>query len=108
MKDEQLQQAVRQLLQADAEQMDEQVTLRLAAARRRAVAASATRTPWPQLAGWAFAASVLLAVGVGWQLKPTEPGLKADDFELLMSTEALELYEDWEFYAWLATANDAS
>jgi hypothetical protein len=106
-RDEQrIQELVRNVLERDADGLDADVTVRLAAARRRALGAVKPEMHWQPVAGWAMAASALLAVSLWWQTS-TVDGVNAEDFEILVSGEQIELYEDLEFYDWLGSDNDA-
>lgn len=78
-------------------------------ARQRALAqARSARPAWWWPAAFAAAASVALAlvlVRPAAPPTPPDPGtmaLDARDLELVAAGE-LELYDDWEFYAWLAS-----
>lgn len=105
--DEYMLSEVRKHLDAEANDLDELTRARLSAARHRALAELDRRPRWPMwLAGTAAVAMVLaLSLAV---LRPAAPPWTGDaaDFELLVSGGALELYEDLEFYDWLAQRDD--
>ena len=115
--DAQLIEAIRHRLDEQADGLDSATLLRLAQARRLALAAAVepqrrwrrmmrpSRRPvgdWLVPAG-AFAS--VLATAVALTLMVAEPGNESarvmDDVELLTAGEELELYENLEFYQWL-------
>ena len=58
----------------------------------------------------AYAAAVLIAVGVTWQVLPvdTPTGVDAgDQLEILVTSDDLELYEQLDFYIWLDQLSDS-
>lgn len=90
--------------------LDGHTRSRLARARAAAVEAASKRcrsvwlTP-PRLVPLGGVAAAALAAALIWQgpgtsIRPVEPTL-ADDLDILVDGEDLELYEDLEFYAWL-------
>ena len=102
-RDSELQDKVRSELDAQLDTLDANVTARLSAARHRALDQLERKPRWQPVTGWAVAATLVLAVSLWWQQAPTGNGLSADDFELLVSSDGIELYEDLEFYEWLAS-----
>ena len=115
--DAQLIEAVRNRLDEQVDGLDSTTLLRLAQARRLALAAAVEARPrwrrtmrlssrpagdWLVPAG-AFAS--VLATAVALTLMVAEPGngsaREMDDVELLTAGEELELYENLEFYQWL-------
>ncbi len=115
--DGQLIEAVRNRLDEQVDGLDSATLLRLAQARRLALAAAvAPRPRWRRMmrpssrpAGdWlvpAGAFASVLATAVALTLMVAEPGngsaREMDDVELLTAGEELELYENLEFYQWL-------
>ncbi|MDC8013678.1 hypothetical protein [Tahibacter soli] len=102
----------RELLDASADALDGATASRLNRARQRALAARARPARrWWLPAGAATMASVLLALVVVNPLtRPApEPAIAvpalaaggADDAELIVADDNLELAQDLEFYAWL-------
>lgn len=94
--------AVRALLDESARDLDAMTGARLAAARRRALERlePPLRLPWLLPAGvFASAAAAMLALTL-WNAAPA-PGPELADVEVLAGPEALELYQDLEFYEWL-------
>ena len=92
---------VRQHLDQHAETLDAPTAARLRAARERALDASPRPgLRWLPVTGLATAAAAVLAVLI-WQHGITDLPLSAQDWDMLASGEELELFEDWEFYAWL-------
>ena len=54
-------------------------------------------------------ASVCMAAIIYLSLPaPNQPQIEVDDFEMLSSTENIELYEDLEFYQWLEDSDLSS
>ena len=101
-------------LDARAESLDELTSARLRAARKQALSASpAPRAPWKGRAfGGAFAtAAVLMLTVVLWSdpeqgLSPVVPASELDDMELLLSGDELDVFEDADFYLWLADVHE--
>lgn len=93
--------------------LDPWVATRLAAARRDALRIAGRRQHawrrWSLPVGLAFALALSLAVWRPWQ--PVVPAANtqatADDMEIMLSDDNLELYADLDFYAWLGD-DDAS
>lgn len=107
-RDKEVQQRARAELEAKLETLDANVTARLSVARHRALDQLKTKPRWQPVAGWAVAATLVVAVSLWWQQSPsTLNGISPDDFELLVSSDGIELYEDLEFYEWLSSENDA-
>ena len=101
---------LRATLDADAEGLDPEARRRLASARRRALEVRPAFGV-PLFARAAVATLALAALVAVWRaptLGPAADGvvveapaaIEARDLELVAAGE-LELYEDWEFYAWL-------
>jgi hypothetical protein len=108
-RDKEVQQRVRTELEAKLETLDANVAARLSAARHRALDQLTSKPRWQPVAGWAVAATLVVTVSLWWQQSPsTANGISPDDFELLVSGDGIELYEDLEFYDWLSSENDAS
>lgn len=91
---------VKQALDDSEARLDPAVTARLQTARRTALAARPKMRYWLPAGVIAAAASVYLAFNL-WITAP-ENGLAPElaDVELL-ADDALELYDDLEFYEWL-------
>lgn len=111
--DKKFEQFTKRLLDDSAENLDGGLQSRLTQARFRALEQKST-TSW--LREWipkpipAFAAAAGLALALVFTLNgPTQnqSGSTLEDLELLATTDQLELYEDMEFYAWLAEENSA-
>lgn len=101
-------------LDQQTEQLDAGVLSRLTRARHRALEAgrgSAAGWPWKHwmplpVAGLAAAATVLLALALTLGTPETgSNGTPLEDLDLLASADQLELYENLEFYAWLAESS---
>lgn len=107
-RDNDLPRKVRSELDAQLDMLDANVSARLSAARHRALDQLHTKPRWQPVAGWAVAASLVLAVSLWWQQAPTSNGISADDFDLLVSGDGIELYEDLEFYEWLSSQDGAA
>lgn len=94
----------------DAEAAAQSAGPRLAAARRRALAAGRSRRatrPWAWgIGGLATAAAGVLGLvlWLGGPYAPVGPAVPppADDVELLASGEGVDFYADLDFYLWLA------
>ncbi len=115
--DAQLIEAIRHRLDEQADGLDSATLLRLAQARRLALAAAVEPRPrWRRMlrpsrrpvGDWlvpAGAFASVLATAVALTLMVAEPGNESarvmDDVELLTAGEELELYENLEFYQWL-------
>jgi hypothetical protein len=115
--DAQLIEAIRHRLDEQADGLDSATLLRLAQARRLALAAAVEpRRRWRRMmrpsrrpvGDWlvpAGAFASVLATAVALTLMVAEPGNESarvmDDVELLTAGEELELYENLEFYQWL-------
>ena len=114
--DKQITETVRGTLNQSVERLPAEVRSRLTQARHQALAAagrsgSARHYPWLIPAG-GFAA-VMLVVAL-WQnaAPPQLPGslanaVAAQDLEMLLSAEDLDLVEDLEFLLWLQEQTDA-
>lgn len=98
--------SIRQQLDAQADGLDELTVAHLRAARRRALSVrrDAGRRWWPAF-GVATAAAALLALLL-WQ-SPGAPPLPAEDWEITLSGDDLDLIEEYEFYEWLDTTQAA-
>ncbi len=99
----------RAALERAADDLDPVTTAQLVSARRRALASLHPKRHWQPLTAWAMAAGILLAVGLWWWHMPGNgnPDVSADDFEMLVSGEHLDLYENLDFYDWLGNENHA-
>jgi len=99
------------VLDQDAEDLDGATVSRLRQLRYAALEKSETIGPnWWQrfrLPAAALITASLIAIVLGVQMK-TPADLKAanpiEDIEILASNEQLDLYEDFDFYTWLAEA----
>lgn len=90
---------------------------RLAAARRRALA-TRERVAWPLWGGAALAASLALALGLGFWPRPASPPpldgallqatLEADDFNPADGHAEVLLDDDVELYLWLDGAAEST
>jgi hypothetical protein len=90
---------VRRQLDAQADGLDELTVARLRAARKRALASHRAGQRWLPAFGVATAAAALLALLL-WQ-SPSAPLLPAEDWEIVVSGDDLDLIEEYEFYEWL-------
>lgn len=104
--------AWRTAAQRAADDLDMATRSRLNRARQRALA-QLDAPAWRRTAAWLPAGSVtalvLLATLLWWRpaLTPETAPLQAQDMEILLSGEELELYADLDFYLWLETESDA-
>jgi len=114
--------AVKKTLDDSQEQLDSATQLRLQAIRKEAIKQGLGREGmphtnvggnWPSwvLPASGFASIALVAVlTIGlWQQTGTEQNLLAnlEDMSLLIASDDLELYEELEFYQWLADEQNA-
>ncbi len=106
--DERIHAQARQLLDEDAAGLDASVVAQLGAARQSAMTALRSRRRLESMLGWAAAAGVVLALNIWWWQPQLPPGVSAEDFEVIVSGEQMELYEDLDFYGWVGDDNDAS
>jgi hypothetical protein len=107
----------RQSLLASEEQLDAATASRLRDARRKAVEAAAEREGgffripnWARVGGVATAAAAVLVFMI-WFETPRQdlPVKSADDLEIVLnvdSADIMDLYEDLDFYEWLAGAGN--
>ena len=114
--DDRLAAGVKQALDRTIDRMPSEDRLALARARAAAVAAAAADTDrgggfaWRPAAGLALAASLVLTAVLVLRTPPEAvPGADADkDFEMLVSGEEIQLYEDLDFYLWLDALDGAA
>jgi hypothetical protein len=101
--------ALRAILDRRAETLAPEVRARLARARRTAL----NRLERPRFGDRALvpaavfgcALALLIVFNVGREQPELAPAL--EDLDLLSATEALEMYDDLDFYLWLETLNGA-
>lgn len=104
--------AWRTAVQRAADELDMATRSRLNQARQRALA-QLDAPAWWRTSVWLPAGSVtalaLLAALLWWQpaYTPETMPLQAQDMEILLSGEDLELYADLDFYLWLEAEPDA-
>ena len=102
--------AVKRELDQGAEELSPEMASRLREARREALCQPSRRLPWFRPA-WGLAAAAVMGMilTVVWLGQPGEPSLQVlEDAELLASSDALEFYEDLDFYYWLAEHEQTS
>ena len=98
------------VLRKSADDIDEVTSAKLQSLRARALGkmGSSQETTW--LEGWYVPAGATLAIAVlvaSVSINTTGDAYsEADDFELLTETDAIEFYDDWEFYEWLPSVTD--
>lgn len=99
---------VKNTLDQSADALDAKTRARLRAARRAAFAqAPAPRVfspRWLVPAGAVAALAVVAALGLWWTPPAAPPPMAAsvEEAELLFATDNLELYQNLDFYKWLA------
>ncbi|QPJ64702.1 MAG: DUF3619 family protein [Candidatus Nitrohelix vancouverensis] len=103
--DSKLLKQIQNALNEGVDTMDADTRSRLSAVRRNAVKQSASPWRWlrwqpVQATGWATALALLVGV-LYWQ-QPQTSMTGIEDLDLLASEDSLDLYEDLEFYAWVA------
>jgi hypothetical protein len=107
----------RQSLLASEEQLDTGSLSRLRDARVRAVEAAGARgrgffriPNWARIGGVATAAAAILVFMIWFDTpKPDLPVKNADDIEIVLNVDSadnMDLYEDLDFYEWLAGAGN--
>jgi len=109
--EERLVKRVKELLDGDMERIPPLALQRMQAARRLALdGTERPHFPWLALPRWVTAgglatvAVALLTVSL-WVIVPERTGRSLDhELESLDAQEQLELYEDLEFYRWLASS----
>ncbi|NPV04607.1 MAG: hypothetical protein HPY67_07735 [Syntrophaceae bacterium] len=104
----------RQALLASEERLDAATLARLRDARAKAVEAAEGRARgffripnWMRVGAVATAAAAVLVFAV-W-VDPTRqelPVKSPDEFEIVLNADNFDLYEDMEFYEWLAEAGN--
>lgn len=97
-------------LDAAVDELDELTLVRLRAARKQALAdASKPKSVWGgrrwlvPAAGLAATCLLVILVGLQWWNPETTQStlLAAQDMDIMMAQDDLELYSDLEFYRWL-------
>ena len=103
-KDEAFLAASKALLDESARELDADVAARLRQARYRALEAKPRPFFWLLPASGLAAASVAVLAVALWLYQPARPAPMQgmEDLEILTSKENLELFDDLEFYHWLA------
>lgn len=96
--------SIRSRLDEGLEHLDAATLSRLRQAREQALAQryKKRRAVWLIPAGAAVAASILVALIINQPKPAPEPDYLFDELEMLSAFDELDLYEDLEFYAWLA------
>lgn len=102
-KDDELLTQIRQHLDESSDHLDAATLSRLNQARQQAqqVGQATRRWPKPVMALGATAASVTLMVSLLWT-PVAHNSLVMEDLPMLTASEDLELYQELEFYEWLA------
>jgi hypothetical protein len=113
-RDEKLLKRLRTELDAGSERLDRSISARLRDGRRAAVARAGRQSwglfslpRWVTASGLATAAVLVVAVSL-WNDRSgqrTLPGKLGDDLEIIAAQEQLDLYDDLEFYRWLAESS---
>lgn len=106
IQEEKLVKFAKQTLDHSIQNMDAATTARLQAARHKALTRSHKSIwGWGLQPTWAMAAVCLLIISLAiWNNDtPHSPGtLPFEDVEILANVDGWELYEELEFYTWLA------
>ncbi|MCH8039896.1 MAG: hypothetical protein IH977_06050 [Nitrospinae bacterium] len=103
----------KQQLDQSVEPLDSETVTRLRAMRYEALHSQPQRIPWLWPAsGLATACTAILALVLWWS-GPTENGHLGvgglvEDLDLLAAADNFDLYEDLEFYSWLAEQDQSS
>jgi hypothetical protein len=106
----------RQSLLETEDRLDADTILRLREFRTRAVEASGKRERgffrlpnWARAGAFATAAAAVLVFMVWYDAPRNELPVKSpDDFEIVLSADSLDIYEDMDFYEWLAGSGNGS
>ncbi len=96
---------IKQTLNDSAESIDANTLSRVRQIRAQAVARAEIRQhSWSGVMTGALATSCVMVFTIMILLRSPTPieNLPVDDLDLISSSESLELYEDLEFYEWLA------
>jgi len=104
---------VKQSLDARAEIIDEKILLRLRTIRHQAILEAEGRKKgmfflprWIQASAFAtVATAVVLVVVWFYSQRPAFLFKNPEDFEIVSSQDQMELYEDLDFYQWLAASD---
>jgi len=102
--------ASKTVLDESVRELDAGVATRLRQARYRALDVKSKPFRWlVPASGFAAVSVAVLAVAL-WLTQPSRPGpvQGVEDLEILSSGENLELFDDLEFYHWLAVQSPAS
>lgn len=97
-------------LDAAAERLEPGVLARLAHARRQSVGVAEKRwfpsffiPRWVTAGGLATTAVLVIASSIWFSGRPEKPAaMPGDDLEIVSTQDHLEMYEDLDFYLWLA------
>ncbi len=104
----------RQALIASEDRLDAATLSRLRDARAKAVEAAEGRDRgffripnWMRVGAFATAAAAVMVLAV-WVDPPRQelPVKSPDEFEIVLNADNFDLYEDMEFYEWLAEAGN--
>ena len=114
--EEQFLNEVKQSLDAGMENIDEKILLRLLKIRHQAILEAEGRKKrmfflprWVQASAFATIATAIVLVVVWLYDQRPEFFLKnPEDFEIVSSQDQMELYEDLDFYKWLAASDSTS
>lgn len=106
-------QNLKKIMDETETQTDPRVSMRLRAARVRALESLESPIPWyARIPRWATAGGLVTAMALVvtlslWTSKVhyTTPTGQVEDLELLTNKEQLELYKDLDFYRWLETTD---
>lgn len=104
---------VKEHLDQGASELDPAVQARLRHARYQALRHPSQGIPWLwPMTGLATACTALIVTILWWPSSPDPmvdgPAQVVEDIEVLIAEDQLDLYEDLEFYAWLAEQDRAS
>lgn len=113
-RDNEFLEAARSTLDAGARNLDARILARLHVARGQAHDAAERRPAWFAshwfIPGAAVSTALVMAVaGLLWLSSPTdELTVVGEDRSLIAADENVDIYDDLEFYRWLADENDAA
>ncbi len=110
--DKEFNRQIRAVLDQGVEQLDDAASRRLRQARMQAVEKASQQGQgarwWKPAAAFAVAASLVLAVVIWPTGTDDMPASELLDVELMATDDSLQLYEELDFYQWLAEMQNSA